>query len=189
MRGFYLGIPWKYQNNYLNLYMDFKENRVIYELGSFSFEELKSIVEERNEKYERKLTFHTSPRGSEMFGLLLNPTPENKLRLGEISKEIQKEAKESHVKNAELFIEKYGRVLYAFCEKISKKESFLAYKTGDYLCWDAIETGEVDEDDSFMVIFSKGEFSYIRDTCSGYGDRDILEKDIKKERVLQLLKK
>lgn len=170
--------------------MNLKENKIVYNPKELSVKMLKDVLKSFYEqKAPRETIRYVGRRQLEIEKLMLSNKQEDKTRLQEIYEEIDREMKASHCKSAEMFIEKYGQILYAFCDNISKDNYFLSNKDGNYLWWDAIETGEADEDDYFRVVLEKGVFSYIKDLCGGYAGKEILETNITTERVLELLKK
>lgn len=166
------------------------ENKTVYEPGKFTFKMFEDLVNSlQKQKESRNVIRYVGRSQLEIEKLIGDEEPKSKKRLEEIYSEIDKETKESHWKNAALFIEKYGKELYAFCDNISNKDCFLSYTEGEYLWWNAIETGEIDEDDDFLIVLKKGVFSYVKSIAGGYAGKEVIEEDITKERVLELLKK
>lgn len=80
----------------------------------------------------------------------------------------------------------YGKELFDFVKSILK-ENFLYAKRSPYLLtWDV----NSDEDDNYLdVCFYDGKFEYRKHICGGYAGVEVLESDISKERVIELIHK
>jgi hypothetical protein len=126
-------------------------------------------------------TIYTGRVGAELINLLCLPsTPEIEARLEELYAGIEADTRAREKKNKEAFILENGQSLYTFIDNLgvdwsSDKKSFY---------W---EISSDENDDYWSVLFYKGEFSYIKDICGGYAGREVLEKNISKKRVVELL--
>jgi len=116
------------------------------------------------------------------------PTKKSEERLRAISDKITKQSNETILRNQKDFILLYGQDLFDFIISISnpKHTLWLGMYPHNFrweVKWDS------DTEDYWVIRFREGVFNYVIEECSGYAGVEILEKNISKERVLELLKK
>lgn len=115
-----------------------------------------------------------------------NPTENTKAEVDRISGIISEKVKRNQIEAEKVFVELYGEEILSFVKSISR-ENFLSAKSHPYcLSWE-VKT-DYDNDNYWVVNFSKGKFSYCLEAASGYGGIKILEDSISQERVLELIK-
>lgn len=118
---------------------------------------------------------------------LAHPSDASKGKLKQISEDNQKYYKAEQEKEEIRFVSMYGADMLAFVKHITKDFSLLGKSLSDYsLHWD-VRT-DTENDNYWTIRFYKGRFDYTLEIAGGYGGREILESDISKERVKELLK-
>lgn len=116
-----------------------------------------------------------------------NSTPETRAKLNDCYAKNEAYLKTEQEKIRQQFINELGYDMYQFVAELMKSKYFLVGKTNPFrLEWNL---GSDDNDDYWSIKFQKGRFDYVLDICGGYGGTQILEKDISKNRVLELINK
>jgi len=130
--------------------------------------------------------------GKELFEALIeneyNPTKKSEERLKAISDKIEKQSNETILRNQKNFIFLYGKDLFDFIISIQNPKYTWWMGSDPYnfrweIKWDS------DTEDYWVIRFNKGVFDYVLEECAGYSGYKVLESNISKERVLELLKK
>ena len=114
-----------------------------------------------------------------------NPTPESKAKLELFDAKNKAYLKEEQRKLQLQFIQEYDDTMYQFVSELMKSEYFLVGKSNPFhITWNL---GSDDNDNYWTIRFYKGQFDYILEVCGGYGGTEILESNISKERVKELI--
>jgi len=118
------------------------------------------------------------------------PTAENKKILDGLYDKLTKNLDASQQKKEAEFIEEHGQQLFDFVKSLSKDRFLIGKDKPFYLSWFVADEEQAkDEDDNYWkVTFYKGQFDYVQDICGGYAGSETLEKNISRERVLELMK-
>lgn len=141
---------------------------------------------------ERNYTMMVGVNGMELWQATLahqaHPTVDTATRLKAINDKISKEAAETKQRNIQDFINLYGADMYVLVEKLNNpKYTHWMGSDPHYFTWEI--RWDEDRDDTYVVRFFKGKFDYVVQSCGGYAGTTVLETDITKERVLELLSK
>lgn len=115
------------------------------------------------------------------FEYSVNPTQELKAKMDTIYANISISQFRIRIRNESYFIKQYGIDLFSFVKSISDKDAFQK----EYMDWN-IRT-DYDSDDSYDITLHKGKFNYVLSSCGGYAGRTVLEENISRDRVVELL--
>lgn len=168
-----------------------KGNVISYKRDEFSLELMKKAFNDMFNKERikpRTFSIYVNSETSEVLTDEMeyerNPTPELKAKMDARAAKWKEESERSEKIAREKFVQIYGQEMLEFFSLLGKEKDFRYCRDGRWSFFWYIPTD--DEYVSYSVVFTDGVFSLEADAGMGFGDT--LEKDITKERVLELIK-